>query len=257
MANRITFINEKGGVGKTSLAFNTAWELALKKRKVLLIDLDGQRANLTFFTGIERTENMKTMFDVLVQNFPIKEAVKQVRENFPLYIIPANEVLTNLGSNTKVSKLRKSLDEINDDYDYIFFDVNPSPDWRQVLAMSVSKYLVIPMLPDITSLEADVGITESIREIQETTNPNLKVLGIVFNRNTNRTNLSKEVKEIAEKTAKGLGSKVFKTKIRGLVALSENVHSHVGITEYDPSSTAAKDYKDFVKELEKEVKSNG
>jgi len=257
MAKKITFINEKGGVGKTSMAFNTAWELAMRKKKVLLIDFDGQRANLTFFTGLKRTEEMKTMFDVLVQNYPIKDAIQRVRKDFPLFIVPANEVLTNLGSSTKVSKLRKVLEEIADDFQYIFFDVNPSPDWRQALAMSVSDYLIIPMLPDITSLEADIGITESIREIQQTTNHNLRVLGIVFNKNTNRTNLSKEVKEIAEKTAKSLGSIVFKTKIRSLVALSENVHAHVGITEYDPASTASKDYKDFVKELEMEVKKNG
>lgn len=257
MAKIITFVNEKGGVGKTSITFNTAWELAIKEKRVLLIDFDGQRANLTFFTGIKREEDMKTMFDVLVQNYPVRDAIMQVREGFPLYIVPANEVLTNLGSTTKVSKLRKVMEEIKDDYDYIFFDVNPSPDWRQALSMSVSDYLVIPMLPDITSLEADLGITESIREIQETTNPKLAVLGIVFNRNTNRTTLSKEVKEIAEHTAKGLNSKVFSAKIRNLVALSENVHLHVGITEYDPTSTAADDYRNFVKELEKEVKKHG
>ena len=159
MASKITFINEKGGVGKTSFTFNTAWELSRKKKRVLLIDLDGQRANLTFFMGVKKTDDMSTIFDVLVQNKPISEAIIQAKEDFPLYIVPATEVLTNLGSTTKVSKLRKVLEEIDDDYDYIFFDVNPSPDWRQVLAMSASDFIIIPMLPDITSLEANMGIT--------------------------------------------------------------------------------------------------
>ena len=251
MSVKIAFINEKGGIGKSSSCFNTAWALS-EKKKILMIDIDGQRANLTFFCGIKKTDDMDTIFNVLQTGTDIKDVIVPVKKNLDL--IPANVNVSDLNQSAKITKLKHAIEEVSDKYDYIFIDVNPTPNWSHVLALSVSDFAVIPMLPDIASLEANKGIAESIEEIQNTTNSNLKVLGLLFNKNTNRTNLSHEVNDIAEKMAKSLNSKVFQTKIRVAVALSENINEHVGITEYAPSSPAAKDFRDFVKELEKEVK---
>lgn len=247
----ITFINEKGGVGKTSVCFNSAWELSRRGRRVLMIDMDGQKANLTFFTGADQNDNIITMADVFKGDVSIRDIVMNVKEN--LDIIPANSSMANLGMEAKVIKFRKSIAELADDYDYIFIDVNPAPGWSHYLSLSVSDYAVIVMLPDIASLEGNKGILETIEEIQGTTNPGLDILGLLFNKNNSRTILAKQVTEAAEAMAAAAGTSVFDTKIRNSVALSENIIAHTGITEYAPSSPSAEDFILFIKELERRI----
>lgn len=252
MAEIITFINEKGGVGKTSGCFNAAWELSKRGKKILMIDMDGQKANLTFFTGADsRIEDMKTMADVFKGEVSAADIIFNVKEN--LDIIPANASMSGLGMEAKVVKLRKSLNEISDQYDLIFIDVNPAPGWSHYLSLSVSDFAVIVMLPDIASLEGNKGILETIEEIQGTNNPELKIMGFLFNKNNSRTVLAKQVTEAAEAMAAQAGTSLFNTKIRNAVVLSENVLSHTGVTDYAPSSTAAEDFSALADEIERRM----
>ena len=250
-AKIITFINEKGGIGKTSTCFNVAWELSNRK-KILMLDMDGQRANLTYFCGIQKPDDLITVADVLKKGKYINDSIQNVKDG--LDIIPANVDVADISQTVKVRKMKEVVKEIADEYDYIFIDVSPSPDWRHYLALSVSNYALIIMLPDMTSLESNNGILESVDEVKETTNPNLKVLGIVFNRNENRTNMSKQVKEISDIFAEKMNTKVFKSKIRNAVALGEVAYVHVGVTEYDPKAAVAEDIRNLVEEIEKEIK---
>ncbi len=253
MGTVITFINEKGGIGKTSCCFNVAWAFSEKKRnkKVLMIDMDGQRANLTFFAGIAKETGTPTMYDVLIQEKPIEAAIIEVKDN--LDIIPATVNVSNISQIAKINRMKRSVDAVKDKYDYILIDVNPTPNWTHVLSLSASDYVIIPMLPDIASLEANKGIAESLEDIQGTTNPSLKVLGLLFNKNVSNTNLSKEVRVVAERVAQQLNTTVFESKIRQSVPLSENVGLHVGVTEYNPKSNVAKDIQDLVDEIERRI----
>lgn len=250
----ITFINEKGGIGKTSCCFNIGWELA-KTKRVLMIDLDGQRANLTYFCGVKKPDDLLTMFDVLRKGKDINSVIKEVKPN--LYIVPATVDVSSLDQSAKVSLIKKTLHGIQDDYDYIFIDVSPTPNWGQYLALSSSDFAIVPMLPDITSLEADNGIIETVDEVRDSSNPKLIVLGLLFNRNDNRTNLSKQVKAMADKMADKLGTKVFETKIRNAVSMGENVYYHIGITDYDEKSAVAQDMRAITEEIEREVSRHG
>jgi chromosome partitioning protein len=249
MAKTITFINEKGGVGKTSICFNAAWELSNQGKRVLMVDVDGQKANLTFFTGIERKNGIKTLIDVLKDGISLKEAVKAVKENLDL--IPANAAVGDIGMDSKISRFRSELKGIRDEYDYIFIDVTPSPGWSHYLTLSVSDYAVVIMLPDIASLEGNAGIIESIAEVQDTTNTKLKIAGFLFNRNNDRTNLGRQVQEVADRMAGDVETTLFDAKIPQAVSLSECVAMHQGITDYDAGSKAAEAVKEFVKELER------
>lgn len=243
----ITFINEKGGIGKSSSCFNLAWAMS-EKEKILMIDMDGQRSNLTFFTGTKKTDTTATIYNVLNEDLDIRKTIVNVKENLDL--IPATSNVMNLSQNSKITKLKRALESVREEYSKILIDVNPSPNWTHVLALSTSDYIIIPMLPDIASLEANKGIAESIEEILETTNPKLKVLGLLFNKNTNTTNLSKQVKEVAGLVAEQLNTTVFETKIRNAVVLSECIAFHKGVTEYDPKSAAAQDIYNLVEEIE-------
>lgn len=255
MAKIVTFINEKGGVGKTSSCFNSAWELASRGKSVLMIDMDGQKANLSFFAGLTNSDDMLTIADVFKSEVSIGETIKRRKEN--LYLIPADTRVSNLDMTAKVSKFRKAIAEIKDEFDFIFIDVNPTPGWSHYLSLSVSDYAIIVMLPDIASLEANRGILETIEEIQDTTNPPLKIMGILFNKNNSRTVLAKQVFDAAEAMAHKMDSKIFDVKIRNAVALSENILSHEGITDYDPKSAAADDIRLLVDEILKGVNEIG
>ena len=255
MAHIITFINEKGGIGKTSCCFNIAWELSNKKKKILLVDMDGQRANLTYFCGIKKTDDMLTIYDLLLKGKTPSEAITNIKDN--LDIIPANVEVSMLNQSAKAKRMKEVLAQVQDQYDYIFIDVSPSPNWGQYLALVASQFAIVVMLPDMASLEADNGIIESIEEVQESSNPNLSVLGILFNRNEFRSNMSKQVKQVSEKVAKRLNSKVFESSIRASVLMGEVAYAHEGITDYDKKSVVAEDVREITKELEKEVKKHG
>lgn len=252
MANVIAYINEKGGVGKSSVCFNVAWHFAEQGKKVLLIDLDGQRANLTYICGIDKNPGTLTMYDVLTTGVPVKKSVLVVEDN--LHIIPATVDVAALDRhNNRLEDMKKSVDTLRSFYDLIFIDVSPTPNRGHALALAAADGVVIPMLPDITSLEANMGVIESIRLAKKEMNPGLKVLGIVLNKFTLRNLLSSQVTKTANKMAAALGSKVFETKIRQGVAMSENVGQHIGITAYAPKSKCAEDITNLCKEIEEVI----
>ena len=249
MGKVITFINENGGIGKTSLIFNTAWELS-KKSKVLMIDLDGQKGNLTFFAGVKTDDDTLTMIDFLERGKNIKDGVIEIKKN--LCLVPANNNVTAISQKAKMGTMKKIMREMRDYFDYIFIDVNPNPDWRHFLALTSADYCLIPMRPDPKALEGTNGIIESIVEAQEY-NEDLKILGMVMNLYDSRTALGKGVIEATSARASKLGGKVFKTRIRQCISLSENVQAHQGVTDYAPKSIAAEDIKNFAKEFKKEA----
>ena len=254
MAKVLTFINEKGGIGKTRCCFNIAWELS-KKKKILMIDMDGQRANLTYFCGIEKQDDTLTMYDVLKKGKSAEEAVINVRGKLDL--IPATVDVSDISQTAKVKRMKEVIGSVRDSYDYIFIDVSPSPDWRQYISLAASDYALIIMMPDMASIEAVNGIMESIDQVNEVSNPALRVLGIVFNKNENRSNMSKEVKKITEQFVLKIDTKVFKNSIRNAVSMGEVAYLHKGITDYDNKSAAAEDVRLLAKEIEREVRKNG
>ena len=256
MGKVISLMNEKGGVGKSALTFSCAWELSKKGKRVLIIDLDGQTANVTYLAGVAVNENTETMVDVFTKRISIRNIVKRVpkADSFQvLDIVPANVNLTGISQTSKISVMKHAIREILDDYDYIFIDVNPSPDWRHALTLSVLDFVCVVMKPDVMSLEANDGIFDSIDEVKESINPNLKVLGFVVNCFDPRTRIGSSVVEKANEMAEYYNTCVFGTKIRNAVAFSESAISKMGVTDYSPKSLVAEDLRQFVNELEKAV----
>ena len=252
MAKIITFIAEKGGTTRSSCLFSTSWEMCKRnlekknKKKILILDLDGQEANITYYAGIKKNEDMLTIVDVF-RGKNIKDTILEVREG--LDIIPANADLTNLGQTAKLSVLKKALKEIDEEYEYIFIDVNPTPGWTHFLSLSVADGAVIVALPDIACLKANEGIMDSIEEIQEASNPKLKVYGILFGKNENRTSMARQVREVAAKMAERADASLFKSTIRNAVVMGELVAAHVGVTDYAPNSPVADDIRSFTDEI--------
>lgn len=255
----VSFMNEKGGVGKSSLTFSCAWHLAEQGKKVLLIDMDGQMANLTYLSGLVTDAQSRTMADVLLRGWDIGEAVLNLPESpgGNLSLIPATVSMADTLAAAKVSRMKKVIRQVSGDYDYVFLDVNPSPDWKHALTLSVLDAVCVVMLPDVLSLEANRGIIDSIEEVQEGINPGLKTAGFVFNLYDGRTNLSREVLKKADAMAEYMGTSVFEAKLRKAVVMGESAFAHKGITGYAPSSGIAEDVRAFTKEFESRVQEVG
>lgn len=260
-AKKIIVINEKGGVGKSSIAFNCAYELS-REAKVLMIDLDAQRANLSWMAGVmdEKDENGKiiiakdsylTMFDVITGANTIHECILRIKENLDL--VPANNKVLSFSRVSSERKFKNALKEVENEYDYIFIDVDPTPSLTHKIALMVTDYVIIPMLPDFLSLEADVGVIDDIRDTKDF-NKDLKVLGIVFNKCNDRLKLTKTCVTKAEELANKLQTSVFATRIRNAVSLSECPLWHIGVTEYDPDSGISQDIRDLVAEIKEKTK---
>lgn len=251
MGKIISLMNEKGGVGKSALTFSTAWELAKRGKKVLIIDMDGQMANISYLAGVSTNDSTNTMSDVLLRGVSIRETIVPLpkADGMKLDIVPATVAMAVIPQTAKVRNMKRAISEIRDEYDYVFLDVNPSPDWRHALTMSVLDGIVVVMRPDVLSLEANNGIFDSIDEVRESMNPGMSVFGFVLNCFDPRTRLGAAVVSKAKEMAEYYGTKLFDTKIRNAVVFSESAISRTGVTDYAPKSAVADDIRAFVNEL--------
>lgn len=253
-AKILSFMNEKGGIGKTSFTFNISWELAKREYRVLLIDLNGQEANLSYFCGLDdlnsqfpARNDIDTICEVLRGKRTIPDVTIQIKEN--LYLVPANNDVEHINQSAGTKTFREALNKAREAYDFIFIDVGPSTNWNQYMTLACADYIVIPMQPNVASLQSNIGASQSIVEAQSEINPGLRVLGILFNEYTTRTNVSRFAMQQAELQAEKLGTTVFEHGIRRSVAMSENPQLHEGITDYAPNSDAAQDARLVTDEL--------
>lgn len=247
MGKIFSIIIEAGGAGKTNTTLHTAWELAMRGKKVLMIDMDGQSGNLTFFTGISVNDDTYTMYDILQRNKNIESAILPVRENLDL--IPAKIDILDISQRSTIPRMQEVIRSVKDRYDFIFIDNNPDPTWRHALTLSVTDEVIALMTGDYKSLEACYSILKSIEELKPT-NPKLHLAGFLFNRFDQRLSIARSVYSAAQKMSDTVHTKIFNTIIRQDVLFTETSAMHQGITELAPKSRGAEDIRSFADELE-------
>lgn len=241
---------QKGGEGKTTTAENFAGGLAaFAKRRVLLIDLDPQ-ANVTLSSGVDNITR-PTIYEALTGGAKIQDTIQERSTN--VYIIPASGNLAEADIKfTKIGKeqlLKKALAPIVEDYDYIVIDTPPALGILTINALTAAQRLIVPAQADIYSLQGIGQLYETVKAIQEFTNPALQISGILLTRYNSRSNITRDMTAKAEEAAKSIGTFVYNSVIRECVALKGAHAEQAFIFDHAPTSNASLDYQAFIKEF--------
>lgn len=248
MAITVVLTNQKGGVGKTTSSSALASGLVNRKKKVLAIDLDPQ-GNLGFSLGLDIEEG-KTIYDVLTGKISIQEAVQETEY---CDVITSNILLSEaeiiFQDHKRELLLKKEISKIEDQYDFIIIDTPPSLNILTLNGYAAADHLIIPMAAEILSLVGLVQLKDTMDSVRNSVNPDLNVLGILLTKFNQRTNLARDVMEMAQTVAEQVGTEVFNTKIRPSVKAAEAPAHGISIYDYASRSNPAKDYKEFVDEV--------
>lgn len=243
----ISIINQKGGVGKSTTANAIGAGLYDKGYKVLYIDIDAQ-GNLSY--SMNANNKPLTSLEVLTGTATAQEATIATPKG---NLIPASPNLasadTMLTDTGKEYRLKEALEPLKDDYDYILIDTPPSLGVLTVNALTASTSVLIPAQADIFSLQGIGQLNQTIQVIKKYCNKDLKIKGLLVTRYNSRTNLTKDITELLEDTAKLLNTKVYKAKIRECIALKEAQAVREDIYTYSPKSNASNDYRALVSEI--------
>jgi chromosome partitioning protein len=248
MSRIVSLANQKGGVGKTTTAINLAASLAVCERRVLLVDLDPQ-ANATSGVGVSKNER-NSMYPVMVDGMSIKQIIQET-ELPSFHIAPSSVDL--VAAEVELSdaigrefQLRKALQPIANDYDYILIDSPPSLGLLTVNGLTAADSVLVPMQCEYFAIEGVAQLLNTIERVRDFLNPDLEIEGIALTMYDERVNLARQV---AEEVRRHFGEKVYKTVIPRNVRLGEAPSFGKPIILYDIRSRGSESYINLAKEF--------
>ena len=250
MAKIYTLVNQKGGVGKTTSAINLGSYLGCYDQKVLIVDLDPQ-ANATSSLGIDKLTVKNGTYEVIIGNAPIIPAILR-NPRLKLSILPASPALAGaevelLDLNRREFRLKETLTPVLERYNYILIDCPPSLSILTINGLLAAKDgVLIPVQCEYLALEGIGQLTQTLKRIQSSLDPGLKVRGVILTMFDGRTRLAMDV---VSEVRKFFPTQVFQTVIPRSIRLAEAPSYGLPIGFYAPSSFAAKSYDALAREL--------
>lgn len=248
----ISIINQKGGVGKSTISATIIAGLTQRGFKVLGIDLDAQ-GNLSQSFKLNREGG--TVFGILTKEIELEDAIKstELGDFIPASnaLIGADAIITETG---KEYRLKEALETVQARYDYCIIDTPPSLGILTVNALTASDFAVIPSQADSYSLQGIGQLSNTIQTVRKYCNPELSIAGIVLTRYSGRAVLSKNFADLAKDVATKLGTVVFDAKIRDAVAVREAQALQRDIFSYAPKAKVTADFTAFIEELLPKIK---
>jgi len=248
-AQVVALANQKGGVGKTTTAVNSAAALAEHGFRVLLIDVDPQ-GNATSSLGIEKTDLDGTVYDVVVDEAPFAEVVlAAVRPGLDL--LPSTPALAAaevelVGMAQRERRLAQACKAVDQTYSVVVIDCPPSLGLLTVNALTAARHVVIPIQCEFLALEGVSQLITTIDLVKRRLNPKLDVLGVLMTMFDSRTRLSAHV---VDEVRRFFPDRIFETVVPRSVRLAEAPSYGQAIAEYDPASRGGVAYRAFAGEL--------
>lgn len=247
MAKIIAIVNQKGGVGKTTTTVNLTAALSALGKRVLLCDFDPQ-ANATSGMGVDKNTASPNVYDILINGADPKKSVCSTKYGD---VIPSNKALAGAGIEMiaipdREHLLKKALDALAPQYDYIFIDCPPSLELLTVNALCAAHSLLVPVQCEYYALEGLSDLLSTIRIVKRSLNPSIDLEGVILTMYDGRTNLSMQV---AEEVKRHFPGKVYATVIPRNVRLSEAPSHGKPVTAYDNLSRGSEAYRALAGEL--------
>lgn len=247
MGKIYVFVNQKGGVGKTTSAINLGAYMALAGKKILLVDFDSQ-GNMSSGVGISK--NKPTVYDLLAERAVASDVIRKTSvEN--LWAIPASIDLSGAAielveQENREYFLKKVLEPLREKFDYILVDCPPSLGMLTLNGLVAADSVFIPLQCEYFALEGLTLLLQTVKKVQQGLNPGLDIGGIFFTMYDSRTKLSQDV---VQQVTMYFKERVFSTVIPRNVRLSEAPSHGKPICQYDPNCFGAKSYEKLAAEV--------
>ncbi|MDR1144369.1 MAG: AAA family ATPase [Spirochaetaceae bacterium] len=249
MGKVFVFVNQKGGVGKTTSAVNLGAYLAEADKMVLLVDFDSQ-ANLTSGVGLDKTKAKPGVYELISGKASLDDVIRETSVS-NLRVIPSGIDLSGAAVELVEQEkrdlfLKNALAPVRNQYDFILIDCPPSLGVLTLNGLAAADSVLIPMQCEYFAMEGLSLLLQTIRRIQKGLNTSLQIGGIFFTMYDQRTRLAQDV---VKEVSAYFREKVFETIIPRNVRISEAPSHGLPISQYDPVSSGGKAYQSLAEEV--------